>query len=339
MGFLDTVKKTAAQAKLMGEMAWLDRQIEKEKRKMGVDLFTVLLEWEFQNEGQQLPSFLADDTAKTDNDKQIGVIFMAAKQDVMTLADQKKVHEYTLDELELASHSDNSLAEKKTGYRARNAVASTNARARMAYLDREVYVRKEIFGMQIYEELRLGTPEDLMSKSGHTSKEGEVKDEILTPQSPAEEPVVEVLKTYRLTFHNLLSRKVYKQQQLRELRPETDEGEAFMIPPSDGVTLENDPGARIPDSKTMMPPAATAANNNNNDNTAQKDLELAESTSTAANTATTTTTSTTTTESDIPVPPPQMAPPPPPPMADNDDEGPPSKDVAAPVPDEEDDDL
>mmetsp|Transcript_10119 Transcript_10119/g.20905 ORF Transcript_10119/g.20905 Transcript_10119/m.20905 type:complete len:356 (-) Transcript_10119:133-1200(-) len=224
MGFLEGVKKAALKAKLMGDIALLDRQVDKIKRKsLGIELFTVLLEWGHANM----------DATKLPIDSKLVLIYNAAKEDVLDLVDKKELYEQQLDDIEVNGNENS---------RAGNATRSLNLRTKMAYYDREIYIRKELFGMQVYDELEMGNlayHEAQESKNVlQTGGPEEKKEEGQPPVQITSEHVVAVFERIRMTIQDILKKKLEKEREMAAIY-DTDESTNALIDANDMKLTES----------------------------------------------------------------------------------------------------
>jgi hypothetical protein len=145
MGVFDSVKKAAAKTKLRADMVMLDREIETVKKKLGGELFTVLFNQE-HGSGQN------NDWFQQQHEKLVS-IYMACKEDVMSFVTKKQSKGELMDVLEEKREAP--ATQISASQKAKNAMVSAKVQAEIAYYDREIKVRKEIFGIQVFEELGL----------------------------------------------------------------------------------------------------------------------------------------------------------------------------------------
>jgi hypothetical protein len=156
MGLLDSVKNAATKTKMRGELSMIDREITKTKYKHGVLIYDVL--------GQRHHS-----TATSDNDQLplegLEAAFMASMEDMQDIFVKRSEKDDKIDALEAKGES--RVGGTTAGERAKNAGrsmldagASTKLKTEMAFYDREMRVRKEIFGIQVFQELDLLSKED-----------------------------------------------------------------------------------------------------------------------------------------------------------------------------------
>jgi len=180
MGFMDNVKKAAAKTKLQGEVLLIDREIASTKQKHGVFIYDALFQ-RHHAEGEKTPLPIEG----------LEAAFVAAMEDMADLQSKKLEKDHAIDALEekqqaatkaaaeanqaeggdapaaATSHATAGDRAKKAGKTIQNAGASTKLKAEMAYYSREMRVRKEIFGVQVFDDL------DLMSRDEGRFEEGE----------------------------------------------------------------------------------------------------------------------------------------------------------------------
>ena len=216
MGFFDSVRKAAAKAKVRSEIAYIDRQIEQQQHQFGLEFFTILNSWELNddNNGRDLP---------VDN---IAGVFHAAKEDVLDFVEKKKEHEAKLDDLEMNDGSTMSMA---------------LPRARIAYYDREIFLRKQIFGILSFEQLDIIAQSESDATSGVDLEDESTKNESkqqndddeensnLAPNKTVDQDVRKVLNDLRRTMQDLQMRKQAKQRELVELNDGEEEVPSDMI--------------------------------------------------------------------------------------------------------------
>ena len=179
MGFMDNVKKAAAKTKLQGEVLLIDREIASTKQKHGVLIYDALFQ-RHHAEGEKTPLPVEG----------LEAAFVAAMEDMADLQSKKLEKDHAIDALEEKQHAATKAAAetdqaegapattatshatageraKKAGKTIQNAGASTKLKAEMAYYSREMRVRKEIFGVQVFDDL------EIMSHDEGRFEEGE----------------------------------------------------------------------------------------------------------------------------------------------------------------------
>jgi hypothetical protein len=143
MGFFDNAKGAAIRTKLKAEKALLEREMANRKRAFGIVLFDLMYAME---KGNKSTAF------------HVSSHYEAAKADISEIQQRKDVKQSELEKLELESRKDK---HKPTDTAAQKAKAAgkwisyagneTKLSANLALLDREMKVRKESFGLDIYD--------------------------------------------------------------------------------------------------------------------------------------------------------------------------------------------
>lgn len=155
MGFIDAAKKAAAKTKLQGELLLIDRELASTKQKHGVLIYDVLFtRHHAAEEGAKAPVPVEG----------LEAAFVAAMEDMQELLEKKKGKDEAFDALEEQSKTEAAAAAPATtaGDKAKvarkslqAAGASTKLKAEMAYYNREMRVRKEIFGVQVFDDCHI----------------------------------------------------------------------------------------------------------------------------------------------------------------------------------------
>jgi hypothetical protein len=178
MGILAQVKKAARQTKLQGEILLVERELESLQKKAGAELFTVLYDWEQQqlhlqydnaNANAQKPEQAlpvgggggADDASNETLELPVPaltIVYRAAREDIMEMVQQRqhKVEEVDVVEVKL----ENVVPATSARTKAQNAsqwmshtASLTKLRAEIVHLEREMNIRKQIFGVQVFNEI------------------------------------------------------------------------------------------------------------------------------------------------------------------------------------------
>jgi len=197
MGFLDSVKKAASKTKLQGEITLIDREITNTKHKHGVLLYNVLAE--------RYHLMLPDDQQQNNPAlpvEGLEAAFTATMEDLQELDWKRREKDQEFDVVEAKSSS--RVSGTTTRERARRAGqwisdtgASTKLKTQMAYYDREIRLRKEIFGLQVFAEL-------VDIQSSHKFDE-------------EDDGVGEALNLAKDEFSALMQRRRQKEQELQAL--------------------------------------------------------------------------------------------------------------------------
>jgi len=156
------VKKGALRTKLQAEVAFLQRETNGRKKAFGVELYNLLT-----NDKNKLLGVTAGTILKG-HQAEIKDPFERARDDIMGIQARKDVKQKDLDVMEVkGAHTmpDSTVNEKvsKAGKTITNAGAGAKLKAEMALLDREMKIRKEQFGMEVF---------DLVSASDESKQSG-----------------------------------------------------------------------------------------------------------------------------------------------------------------------
>jgi hypothetical protein len=182
MGMFDNVKKAARKTKLQGELMLVQRELESLQKKSGAELFTVLYDWEqqllhlkydddyTQKEEQPLPQEAEDAGVTALPVPALTIVYHAAREDIMDMVEKRqfKVEEVDVVECKL----ENTVPATTAKAKAQNAthwMSNTGTLAKLrteiVHLEREINIRKEIFGVQVFNEI------DFYDESNNTLKE------------------------------------------------------------------------------------------------------------------------------------------------------------------------
>lgn len=149
MGIWDKVKKEGQKVKLQGEIALLKRDITGRQKAFGVELYDLLT-----NDKQKLLGVSAGTLFKGQQEE-LKEPFERAREDVVGIQSRKDQKQKELDVLEVkGAHTlpDYTVGQKanKAGRAIANGAKGTKLQAEMAFLDREIKVRKEQFGVDVF---------------------------------------------------------------------------------------------------------------------------------------------------------------------------------------------
>ena len=162
MGFWDAAKKKPQQAKLQGQILLLDRELTGLQHQLGVDIFSLVFGFAqaLHSPGESSESSRDDLMSSVEG---MMAIFTAAFEDVHDMVDRRAAADEARDRIEAELGADRAV-EKGMGASASNWIGAQSKRAKLtaeiAFLDREILLRKQIFGVQVVEELDL-TKRDL----------------------------------------------------------------------------------------------------------------------------------------------------------------------------------
>ena len=94
MGLWDSTKKAAAKTKIKGEILLIDNKITAEKKKLGLPLFSIIFEWEHDNELKDMPveGLAAIYLAAKDNILEYAPTLEEKREELDTLQDDRETH-------------------------------------------------------------------------------------------------------------------------------------------------------------------------------------------------------------------------------------------------------
>jgi chromosome segregation ATPase len=146
----DKVKKSGQKTKLRADIALAERECKSRKKKFGVDLYDVLT-----TDKQKLLGLSAGTLFKG-TQQELKTSFESAKNDIGGMELRKDEIQKKRDVLEVkGSHTmpDTTVGEKasKAGKAVADAATDTKLRAQIALIDREIKIRKEDFGIEVFE--------------------------------------------------------------------------------------------------------------------------------------------------------------------------------------------
>lgn len=152
MGIWDKVKNEGKKVKLQGEIQLLKRELTARQKVFGIELYDLLT-----NDKQTLLGVTAGTLFKgnTANQTEMKEPFERAREDIMVIQAIKDGKQKDLDVLEVkGAHTlpDATMGQKaaKAGAAMKNGAKGTKLQAEMALLDRDMKIRKEQFGVQIF---------------------------------------------------------------------------------------------------------------------------------------------------------------------------------------------
>jgi predicted nucleic acid-binding Zn-ribbon protein len=149
MSMWDKVKKSGQKTKLRGNMALLDREATARKKVFGIDLYDMMT-----NDKNKLLGVTAGTLFKGQQ-TELKEPFEKARDDISGIQAQKDIKQKDLDVLEVKGAGtlpDTTINQKmtKAGRAISNASNGTKLQAQIALLDREMKIRKEQFGVEVY---------------------------------------------------------------------------------------------------------------------------------------------------------------------------------------------
>jgi len=154
MGLWGNVKNAAEKTKLRGDIALTQRGIMARKKKFGEEFYDILT-----NDKQNLLGVSAGTLSvfkKGGKNDELRAAFERARDEIRGKQASKEELQNRLDVMEVkGSHTmpDGTIGQKfsKTGKMLSNAGTGTKIRAQMTLIDREVKIRKEEFGLEVYD--------------------------------------------------------------------------------------------------------------------------------------------------------------------------------------------
>jgi hypothetical protein len=153
MGIWDKVKNEGKKVKLQGEVQLLKRELVSRQKTFGIELYDLLT-----NDKQTLLGVTAGTIFKGNlsGEQDMKEPFDRAREDILGVQAKKDVKQTSLDVLEVkGAHTlpDTTMGQKasKAGAAVSNGAKGTKLQAEMALLDREMKIRKEQFGVQVFD--------------------------------------------------------------------------------------------------------------------------------------------------------------------------------------------
>ncbi|KAG7374576.1 hypothetical protein IV203_013671 [Nitzschia inconspicua] len=149
MSWWEKVKKSGQKTKLRADITLAERESKARQKKFGIDLYNVLA-----NDKQKLLGVAAGTLFKG-NQEELKAAFERARDDIAGRLAHKEELQRKRDVLEVkGAHTmpDTTVGEKlnKAGKAVADAGMDTKLRAQQALIDREIKIRKEEFGLEIF---------------------------------------------------------------------------------------------------------------------------------------------------------------------------------------------
>jgi len=162
-GLWDTVKQQTFRTKLRGDLVLMEREANVRKKKLGVDLYDLL------TKDKQNMLSMAAGTIFEGQQMELKDPFDRSRNDVDAIQARKDVKQRELDVLEVkGAHTMPDVTVNDKLKKARKAVTNagvaTKLRAEMTLMDREMKIRKEEFGVEVFDLLQAS--EDSKKKTG-----------------------------------------------------------------------------------------------------------------------------------------------------------------------------
>jgi hypothetical protein len=158
MGFFTSVKNAGIKTKLRADIGMLDRDTAARKKKLGVELYNLLAVLERSKRQRQQGITVQSPAMFHARQDSIKVPLDACRADVGVLEDRKEAMEQELlhmeanrDRARMARTSSESI-QQAAGY-VSDAAREAKIHTQMKLLDREIYQRKELFGLQVYDDV------------------------------------------------------------------------------------------------------------------------------------------------------------------------------------------
>jgi hypothetical protein len=147
----DKAKKQGQKTKLRGQIHLSQREITGRKKKFGVELYDMLT-----NDKEKLLGVSAGTLFKDKSTEELKEPFERAKEEISAMQARKDVKQRELDAIEIDSHhsiSDESIGEKakRAGKAIADASVQAKIKAQMVLIDREMKIRKEKFGVEVFD--------------------------------------------------------------------------------------------------------------------------------------------------------------------------------------------
>lgn len=163
MKFFDKAKKQAQKTKIRGDIILLERQANTKKKAFGIQFYDLIT-----NDKNKLLGVSAGTIFKGHREE-LKEPFERARDDIAGKQAQKDIHQKDMDVMEVkGAHTlpDATVGEKvnKAGAAMSNAATATKLSGKMALLDREMKIRKEQFGVEVFE--YFSAPADGEKKGG-----------------------------------------------------------------------------------------------------------------------------------------------------------------------------
>ena len=173
MGLWGNVKSAAEKTKLRGDVALAQRGITSRKKKFGEEFFNVLT-----NDRQNLLGVSAGSLSvfkKGGQNDELKAAFERARDDIRGKHARKEELQNRLDVMEVkGSHTmpNVTIGQRlsKTGKMFSDAGTGTKLRAQMTLIDREIKIRKEEFGLEVFEMVKSSEDKQKKGLKGAISK-------------------------------------------------------------------------------------------------------------------------------------------------------------------------
>jgi hypothetical protein len=213
MSFWNKVKNSGRKTKLRGDIALIEREVNGRKKTFGVELYDLLT-----NDKNKLLGMTAGTIFKG-QEAELKEPFGRARDDVVGVQARKDIKQKDLDVLEVrGAHTlpDTTMGQKanKAGRAMSNAGTGTKLRAEMALLDREMKIRKEQFGIEVFNVLKPSEQKDKGLRATITTK--------LANMSPQEKDIQACIDKAKTAVGSLEGRIKSKQTEMGVLDSELE---------------------------------------------------------------------------------------------------------------------
>lgn len=157
MGFMDNLKKTAVVTKLQGELLLIDREIKTCKENQGVAIYDILAKRQNSVVGSEQDDESQKNPLPLDG---LEAAFIATTTDVHEWNHKRN---QVMDQIEVleatkTSRSAGTTAGEKASYMGsvlKDSAQTAKLKTELAYYEREIKLRQGIFGVQVFDELKL----------------------------------------------------------------------------------------------------------------------------------------------------------------------------------------
>jgi hypothetical protein len=174
MGFFTSVKNAGLKTKLYADISVLDREAVSRKKRLGVELYNLLVELEKSKRQRQQGMTVQSPAMFHAKQDSIKVPLDACRADVGALQDRREALEQELLHMEanrdrgVRRHSESSF--QQAAGRVSDTARQAKIHTQMKLLDRDVYQRQELFGLQVYDDIIVANTTSLASTSTTTSE-------------------------------------------------------------------------------------------------------------------------------------------------------------------------
>ena len=219
MGWWGNVKNAAEKTKLRGDIALTQRGITARKKKFGEDFYDVLT-----NDKQKLLGVSAGTLSVfkkgSQKDDELRNAFERVRDAIRGIQARKDELQKRLDVMEVkGSHTmpDETMGQKmsKTGKMFSDAGTGTKIRAQMTLIDREMKIRKEEFGVEVYDLAKTTVDKEKKGLKGAISK-------AMTGLSEQEKEIQTVVDTAKKDVEGIEGRVQSLERQMTFLDSETE---------------------------------------------------------------------------------------------------------------------